>query len=89
MSAHTPGPWQAMNRTDGITVEANSGAVVQGALMTWADARLIAQAPALLAAAKAALALFEDPDHDDYFDHHRVDEVEWLLREAVAAAEGP
>ena len=61
-SKHTPGPWQVMNRTAGIAVEANSGTVVAAGVInciTYDDARLIAAAPDMLAALRRIITTME------------------------------
>jgi len=93
MSAHTPGPWAVEEGYDGsrtvafmrspnrtVNVAATQDARPKGHEATTANARLIAAAPELLAACRAAL------DDDD--DQPLQGETRRLLERAIAKAEG-
>jgi hypothetical protein len=103
MTAHTPGPWTAVECDEGSQYPAGVAVAVHKQSEPWkatgaichmvgqgdgeyssdvtnANARLIAAAPALLEAAKAALQAIEA---EDYFL-----ECAKLLRAAIKQAEG-
>jgi hypothetical protein len=100
---HTPGPWEVHNGTD-VFVEATSGEQIADCYIkpyfpfkvANANARLIAAAPALLAALKAALGAESSKDcygdHHGYCQGHRLEPIDscWvkLVEQAIAAAEG-
>lgn len=108
MSKHTPGPWEKSKKRDGTRVVLSSGRVIRakvhGPLTVGspgydeaeANARLIAAAPDLLEAAKAALRGLEHAAHfantwQD--DGHPIFEASYqrrmdALRAAIARAEG-
>lgn len=90
MSQHTPGPW-AVNRDDPLEVvmgNAQGGdalvATIEGghagAERARADARLIAAAPALLAACRAVL------DEFPACDGKRIESVKRICRAAISRA---
>jgi hypothetical protein len=76
--AHTPGPWAVEwseeEGNDGVTVESPDGPVAFRVLEV--DARLIAAAPDLLAAAKLVL----EAGDQEY--------VKFIVRDAISKAEG-
>jgi hypothetical protein len=80
---HTPGPWRSTDKRCGATnvpdafVISADGTQICRHLDRFEDARLIAAAPELLAACRAALANFGGDT-----------EVADMLRAAVAKAEG-
>ena len=96
---HTPGPWTVRdnrNNTLGIDAHEPDGSYCQPARVngnasdsvygpvTWANARLIAAAPDLLAALKAAAAYYEMLERATGVTHGVLAEI----RAAIAKAEG-
>jgi hypothetical protein len=87
---HTPGPWKLDDARSSLVYLINNdrggavGELVYADFRRPADALLIAAAPELLAAARAALALLRDPDAEA-FD---ADLIELQLAAAIARAEG-
>lgn len=87
---HYKAPWRAegwqgivVNDADGNTLAVCPGNIRQDGLeVIKANARLLAAAPTLLAACKAALEYLE-ANPDEYSDHRAE-----LCRNAIAAAEG-
>lgn len=101
-SPHTPGPWSLRKANYwGRTAyyvdppEKSSVAVVlmdrRGPLLITeedkANARLIAAAPELVAACRAALALLTGDGWDGTLGHHKDNPIPVLLRAAIAKAE--
>jgi hypothetical protein len=98
---HTSGPWTCaeQNDWDGAHIIDKYGRIVAdcqgcdipgahgevGTDEAKANAYLLAAAPDLLAACKAALALMQDPDSDEYFDAFK---LESILESAISKAEG-
>ena len=95
MSAHTPAPWYwADNVPDApphyrMVVDADGFTIAEPSPMSEADARLIAAAPDLLAAALCALADFEGilPEFDPEREHPAWETLA-ELRAAIAKATG-
>lgn len=97
---HTPGPWKIIEGSTCLHVESEDRAFSTGCLCfrdadPWANARLIAAAPNLLAALKATLATLEeaaalivaDPGHSV----GQAAQMEMIRRKAeatIAKAEG-
>jgi hypothetical protein len=87
---HTNTPWHLGKRAGNPAVYGRDGEEIAEILHElndeWRDnARLIASAPDLLAACKAALALMQEPDADEHFDAIK---LEYMLEDAIAKAEG-
>jgi hypothetical protein len=79
---HTPGPWKVTINVNGIFVDAEDASIVEMQNSHMPDARLIAAAPALLA------ALREMVDH--YVDCYGLDDLPdhvATARAAIAQAE--
>lgn len=90
MSAYTPGPWEANRHGDHWQIDAAMDAVATThfcyAQEREANARLIAAAPDMLAALKAALAIA--PVNADDGDDPEQSEAWAAVRGAIAKAEG-
>ena len=88
--AHTPGPWRAVPQPgQTVGVHTYTHCVMYGDdsiadTLTEPDARLIAAAPDLLAACKAAYAFF----HGDHTDIPPVMKIHDTLEAAIAKAGG-
>ena len=67
MSAHTPGPWQAVDTPDGIRIDGDGGTLAER--ITWRpNASLIAAAPELLACLREIVrdAPETEPEYGDW-----------------------
>ena len=67
MSAHTPGPWEAVDTPAGIRIDGNGGTLVEH--IPWRpNASLIAAAPELLACLREIVrdAPESEPEHGDW-----------------------
>jgi hypothetical protein len=89
---HTNTPWHVGKRAADIAIYGQKGEEIAKILGFFnsddenkANARLIASAPDLLAACKAALALMQEPDADEHFDAIK---LEYMLEDAISKAEG-
>ena len=90
MNTHTQETWHLGKRAGNPAIYGKDGTEIAEILHVLNDdwkgnAKLICAAPDLLAACKAALALMQDPDADEYFDATR---LEYMLEDAILKAEG-
>ena len=88
---HTKGPWGYIKRSSSFRVAAGACQIadtVSASVQSEANALLIAAAPELLAACKAAASVMEDgdnhlnPETGEYYRDYQI------LKEAIAKAEG-